>query len=74
MRKFEKLSDVNKYKMLLKAYMSALSEPDEMKKGWKTDIYGIARQYYGKYLLKSDFDLIKNKTIDEINNIIKTWK
>lgn len=67
-RKFDLLPEPTKYKLLLNAMSMALSSA-ENKKSWKTDVYGIAKQYY-RILRKSDFDLIKGKTIEEIQKII----
>ena len=66
-RRFEQLTESEKYKMLLSAMYMATNCSD--KKKWRTDVYGIAAQYY-RMLRKSDFDLIKGKTIDEIQKII----
>lgn len=66
-REFNKLTEVNKYKVLLSALNMALTISDQ--KSWKTDVYGIAAQY-NRILCKSDFDLIKGKTVDEIQKII----
>jgi hypothetical protein len=67
-RKFDYLPEATKYKILLNAMSMAMSTA-ENKKSWRTDVYGIAKQYY-RILRKSDFDLIKGKTIDEIQKII----
>lgn len=66
-RKFDCLTEPQKYSMLLSAMSLATSMSN--KKSWRTDVYGIAKQYYSM-LRKSDFDLIKGKTIDEIQKII----
>ncbi len=74
MRKFDKNSYEEKIVILSSIYVMALRESDEMKKKWRTDIYGVATQYGKVYgVAKSDFDLIKNMTIDEIskNSMVK---
>ncbi len=68
-REFDKLEEKQKVWILFNALTMAMSEPPDMKKSWRTDVYGIARQYRPK-LKKSDFDLIKGKTIDEIMKIL----
>ena len=37
---------------------------------WRTDVYGIANQY-SRLVKKTDFDLIKNKTFEEVLLITK---
>jgi hypothetical protein len=68
-REFDKLEEKQKVWLLFSALTMAMSEPTEMRKSGETDVYGIARQYRPK-LKKSDFDLIKGKTIDEIMKIL----
>ena len=68
-REFDKLEEKQKVWLLFTALTMEMGEPTEMRKSWKTDVYGIARQYRPK-LKKSDFDLIKGKTIDEIMKIL----
>jgi hypothetical protein len=65
----DKLDEKQKVWLLFTALSMAVREAPEMRKSWKTDVYGIARQYRPK-LKKSDFDLIKDKTIDEVMKIL----
>ena len=69
MRKFDSLTEAKKIELLMSCLNLALKESSGMKKSWKTDIYGIAIQY-NPMLKKSDFDLIKNKTVSDIVNIL----
>lgn len=63
-RKFLKHSEKERMKILFKMLSYALVEDNT---NWKTDAYGIARQYGGSFgVKKEDFDMIKNMTIDEI--------
>ena len=65
-RRFEKYSKSDKIRLLLSALTSALQEDLKFR---KTDIYGIAKQYYS-FLRKEDFELIKNMTMSEIVNLL----
>lgn len=71
MRKFSLLPVSERIIHLLNSLDMAAKEPPEMKKRWRTDIYGVAAQY-GKVhgIRKSDFDLIKDRPIDELYKII----
>lgn len=62
-RRFKKYSEKDQIRLLLSALWSALNE----KRSRKTDIYGLAKQYYS-FLRREDFDIIKNMTIEEIVN------
>jgi len=68
-REFDKLEEKQKVWLLFTALTMAISEPTEMRKSWKTDVYGVARQYRPK-LKKKDFDLIKGKTLEEVMKIL----
>lgn len=61
-RIFKKLS-IDAQKIILhRALNAANNETDEMKSGWRTDVYGIAMQYYGRLRLrKKDFEMIENE-------------
>lgn len=68
-REFDKLEEKQKVWLLFTALTMAVSEPPEMRKSWRTDVYGVARHYRPK-LKKSDFDLIKGMTIEEVMKIL----
>lgn len=68
-REFDKLEEKQKIWLLFSALTSAISEPPEMRKNWRTDVYGVARQYR-PFLKKKDFDLIKGKTVEEVMKIL----
>jgi rhamnogalacturonyl hydrolase YesR len=70
-RKFKKLPDNVQKEILLSGVSMALKETN--KKKWRTDVYGVARQYLNSYgVRKEDFDQIKNMTIDElVQNIME---
>ena len=68
-RNFEKLPHKSKVWLLYTALNMAMSEPEDMKGSWKTDVYGIALQYRPQ-LKREDFDIIKGMTIEEIVKIL----
>ena len=66
-RKFNKLSEAGRIRLLMKGLMMACEEHGYMK--WRTDVYGIANQYL-RIVRKSDFELIKEKTVGEVDDMI----
>ena len=59
--------------LCFKCLAMALAEPPEMKKRWRTDAIGIALQFAGAYrpkVKRKDFEIIENKTLNEIIEIL----
>lgn len=70
-RVFDQKTEKEKIFYLLQFIFLALAEPEEERKRWRTDIYGIAKQYGENYnVTRKDFDLIKGLTIEQVINKI----
>lgn len=71
-RNFDKLNKDEKIEILIANLSLALREEVWFYRGRKTSIYGIACQFSGAthHLKKTDFDLIRDMTIDEIVNFL----
>lgn len=66
---FNEMKKNEQLRYLFSCLYSALSETNAMRQVWKTDVFGIAAQYGGRYNLnQKDFDSLKNKTIEELTN------
>jgi hypothetical protein len=68
-REFHKLPRKSQVWLVYTALNMAMSEPADMRKEWRTDVYGVAMQYRPQ-LRREDFDLIKGMTLEEIMKIL----
>jgi hypothetical protein len=71
-RKFNKLSEPAKQHLLLIARQMA--ESIIANKKCRTDVYGLAVQFYPRILRREDFSLIEGKSEEEINKIPCDWR
>ena len=63
------MSEKDKVILMFNALSYALCESAEQKKKWRTSVYEMACQFRPEFK-QSDFDQIKNMTIDEITKFI----
>lgn len=70
MKYIDKISEKEKCWMILTKLTSAIRENPEMRKKWRTDVIGIARQYGGKKIPREVFEEVMDMKLGDIINII----
>lgn len=70
MKYIDKLTQKEKCWLILTKLTSAIRENVDMRKKWRTDVIGIARQYGGKKIPREEFEKIMEMKLGDIINII----